>query len=100
MKAVLSHINEILIALGTIGTLVGGWFAWKQKTKKDEVELKINVDKLYEQRIIELAAVNDELQSRYFEKSNEAAKYKLLLIQMPVDCPECADCIRKITDKL
>lgn len=100
MKTILSHINEILIALGTIGTLGGGWFAWKRKTKKDEVELKINVDKLYEQRIVELAAVNDELQNRYFEKSNEAVKYKLLLIQMPVDCPECAECIKKITDKL
>jgi hypothetical protein len=100
MKAILSHINEILIALGTLGTLGGSWFAWKKKTKKDKVQLKIEVDKLYEQRIIELAAVNDELQDRYFEKSNEAAKYKLILIQMPVDCPECAACIKKITDKL
>lgn len=100
MKNLSNYVTELATAAGAILTGIGGIIAWKRKTKKDKVELKIEVDKLYEQRIVELSTVNDELQDRYFEKSNEAAKYKLLLIQMPVDCPECAECIKKITDKL
>tara|TARA_R100000951_G_scaffold114801_2_gene120890 strand:- start:3173 stop:3484 length:312 start_codon:yes stop_codon:yes gene_type:complete len=100
MKTILSHINEILIALGTLGTLGGGWFAWKRKTKKDKVEVRFQIDKEYEKRVVELSEINSKLHETVFDKTSEAAKYKLILIQLPVDCPECAECIKKITTKL
>jgi hypothetical protein len=100
MKTILSHINEILIALGTIGGLGGGWFAWKRKTKKDKVEVRFQIDKEYEKRVVELSEINSKLHETVFDKTSEAAKYKLILIQLPVDCPECAECIKKITTKL
>lgn len=100
METILSHINEILIALGAIGSLGGGWFAWKRKTKKDKVEVRFQIDKEYEKRVVELSEINSKLHETVFDKTSEAAKYKLILIQLPVDCPECAECIKKITTKL
>ena len=100
MKNILNHLNEILVSLGVVASGIAGIFAWKRKSKKDKVELKISIDKLYEERIIELSEVNQRLHDSYFQKSSEAAKYKLILIQLPIDCPECAECIKKITNKL
>jgi hypothetical protein len=100
MKNLLTHLNEILASIGVVASGIAGFFVWKRKSKKDKIELKISVDKLYEERIIELARVNQELHESYFNKSSEAAKYRLLLVQLPVDCPECAECIKKITDRL
>ena len=100
MKTILSHVNEILIALGTIVGLGGSWFALKKKMKKDKVEVIFQIDKEYEKRVVELSEINSKLHETVFDKTSEVAKYKLILIQLPIDCPDCAECIKKITNKL
>lgn len=100
MKNIINNLNEILVSLGVIASGIAGIFAWKRKRKKDKVEVRFQIDKEYEKRVVELSEINSKLHETVFDKTSEAAKYKLILIQLPVDCPECAECIKKITTKL
>lgn len=100
MKNLSNYVTELATAAGAILTGIGGIIAWKRNKKKSKVEVRFEIDKKYEERIIELSEINDNLHEMVFSKTTEAAKYKLMLIQLPVDCPECAECIQKITKNL
>ena len=100
MKNLSSYVTELATAAGVVLTGVGSIIAWKRKKKKDKIDVRFEIDKKYEERIVELSEINNSLHEMVFSKTSEAAKYRLVLIQLPINCPECAECIKKITDKL